>query len=248
MMPILRLFRSFASLYLVLLVLLSCSPQRPIALECRFDSEGKPIPMTGKVLRELARPERWKPNEAEREMKEIYHVLKAIAAKSGRLPATIDEVNRASVDILGRSLSTADWQCDDQSAREGFSAAMPRNRNDYGVAWLGLRHNGQRKPAVPPIGARDVWLTCTLYLRNNSRRYPDCSTSMHLDGFAIVLWSDGAVERIPHGKILTARVNGNMFPMMFPGETGLPPNTKPLSEVLGRMYKVTADQDAVIGN
>jgi hypothetical protein len=99
----------------------------------------------------------------------------------------------------------------------------------------------QKRPDGSPIDVcrsdntrkTDVVMVTDIYVYKNQTNYHNETTKIKPVGYYVVAWNDGTVETIPHDKILYYAVPGmkNAYSYSFPGQTGLPKETKTYSQV-----------------
>ncbi len=166
------------------------------AKEHRFTRFEQPFP----VFRESSRDHGI--DQARRELTLLYRSLMKFAERTRRLPVG-DPLNHGSE--FRRELQVSD---DDVRVPSewGFAAYSPR--------YMESRCDGTPKPAFPPKGVRDVWMSCE---------------TGGDDPSVILLWSDGKIEKRPGGKRMAVRLRSgtyNVGPfgsvLVYPDEPGVP--------------------------
>ena len=76
-------------------------------------------------------------------------------------------------------------------------------------------------PKLP--GTRDVVATTTIYYHQNVRHFQDNSADTDPVGYHLVLWEDGAVQKVPFQQFLYIP-HGRDFGIAYPGQAGVPSN------------------------
>jgi len=142
-------------------------------------------------------------DQARRELGLVYRSLMKFAERTRRLPAG-DPLSPSSE--FRRELRLSD---DDVRVPVEWGMNIP-----YAQRYSELRCDGEPKPAFPPKGVRDVWMS-------GETGGPHSSV--------VLLWSDGKIEVRPGSKRMAVRPSGNIpsagwFGMMlvYADETGVP--------------------------
>ncbi len=190
---------------------------RPAPKAYAFD--GVPIPKAGLVVNPAGeRP--GDPAEAERDFRRIYQALTAFRDAHRRLPTPLELIGDGkSPSQVG--LTMADFQTPDYKESDGHSANR-WNATQYELSYLSDRPDGTRKPDFPASGERDVWMTTDVYARRHQIVRPDARSEMRWTGCYVLLWSDGKIERVAPGDVLTYLDSPIAATWTYRGQTGNP--------------------------
>jgi len=141
--------------------------------------------------------------QAKRELGRIYQALHRFAERTRRLPAG-DPLNPRSEFRQELRLTDDDVRA---PSEWGYNVA-------YWPRYLELRCDGVAKPAFPPKGTRDVWMTCETGGDRSS---------------VVLLWSDGKIEERPGNQRLMVRPRSSgsfdtfySSILIYPDEPGAP--------------------------
>ena len=192
--------------------------------------DGKPIPKGGFWTDPQGR-NLGDPANAERDLRKMYKALVAFRARAGRLP-TMKEFFDSGWVASHLGLTHDDLNNPDYKYSDGYRPS--KNASTYGFAFLARRPDGTPKPSFPAPGERDVWVGCDDYLRNNQFVRDDASSREDLRGFALVLWSDGRIERIRNADRVMVQDSARSSSFTEPGQAGTPKRGISYAEYLRR--------------
>lgn len=182
--------------------------------------DGKPIPAGGLVVNPQGKNP-GDPGEAERDFAKIYEAMVAFRRNNGRLPKLSELIPIGGVAVSKVGLTMADFQTPDYMDSDGHSETR-RKETHYAFSYDSTRPDGTPKPSTPAPGERDVWMSTGIYTRRHQIVRPGGRSEMNVTGCDVVLWSDGKVERIKPGDILSVMDSPISSRLFYPGETGMP--------------------------
>jgi hypothetical protein len=86
-----------------------------------------------------------------------------------------------------------------------------------------MRPDGSAKNGRKSPGTRDVVAYTGMYFHLNLRHYNGFKDTINPQGFYVVVWDDGAVEKVPYANVLWVRHPGQQsYALAFKGEAGVP--------------------------
>ncbi|RYG31056.1 hypothetical protein EON81_23720 [bacterium] len=181
---------------------------------------GQDVPESGLVLNPKgANP--GDPLNAERDFARIYQGMIAFRKQFGRLP-TAKELDVERLQSGPFPLRQEDLESPDYKLADGVKLDTDHKGYVYDY-WVPPRLNGKPKPAYPAPGERDVWISSgDIYIRRHQVVYPDLHSEMNITGCYVVLWSDGKIERIKPGDVLTYADSATSTSYTYPGAAGNP--------------------------
>ncbi len=163
------------------------------------------------------------PENAVTRFEKIYKYLDAYRKKNNELPPP-GVLMRGELDGKQLLSESEDFYLPDQNCSE---QTKDRKSSPFEFSYWANRPDGTRKPASPQKGQRDIWMVCREYSKmNRSSRVGIANSRLfhrvkyEPSGFDIVLWSDGAVEKISPEKRISFYANGEYIESYF-GQVGL---------------------------
>lgn len=242
-------------LLVLCLVLTGCTgSDRPqVKQTCLFSRDGRPIPNDGlPKFPNAADASKWSPEEVERDFQRIYRGIVLFHQRFGKLPR-LSELKEKGIVVDRRPIDDADLTTPDARFREDLAILLHGSIDPRVYAgpkqWKLLPGE---KPF--PHGLRRPLVTTWIYARTNPTLFRDCSETYRIDGFVVVLWTDGTIERVPHSRILTYdRPGSNRHPLLIPADPSNPADTILFRDWFSRCVgehreRFSYDDDAVIGN
>jgi hypothetical protein len=171
-----------------------------------------------------------RPAEVEEDFALLYKAICAFREAHNRLPYAPQELLEFGSKLPEESrleqahLGSQDYRYSDYFA-QGF-----RDHLGYTFDLRAHRPDGTQRPAWPIGDDRDVWVSTDIYTRSNATVYPNMRVQGRPDGFYIVLWSDGTIERINVNDTVWVS-SATTLEQYFPGQAKLPRNTKSGAQV-----------------
>jgi hypothetical protein len=182
--------------------------------------------------------------DAEDDFRRLAVALREYVDKHEKLPDHPHDLLGLSDGSGGKIDESAFYSQDSERAdhpgQPGFS---------YSWAWRGPRADGAPKPARPASGERDVWVFSEDYVRSGRRVYRNGTYRSQPEGYYVVLWSDGAVERVPPQDRVLVGSGAFESTYFFRGEVGVPADARTASDHLperGRWWPAPAPMAAKV--
>ena len=176
---------------------------------------GVPIPDAGLIVDEQGHAAVVNPENGKTGLKKIYSAMTAFRSANGHLPTNPNQLTSGKY-----GLSVADLDNPDAQYADGLSAT--RKLPSYKFSFLEVRPDGKKKPSFPAKGERDVWAVSNIYVRRNLVKFKDRTSKMDLQGFYLVLWSDGTISEVkPQEAKFAMNPIMNRLSLVFPGQAGL---------------------------
>lgn len=172
-------------------------------------------------------------NDAEQDFLRIHAAMRAYNKQYGQFPTSLRH-------LVSYTKTWPAWQrltMEDLSSPDASKSDEPTHTTYtkcYMWSFRAPRPDGSPKPALPKPGERDVWLVSQNAYRSNHVVYPDGSQTYRPEGYFLVLWSDGAVERVkPDDRVLVSSGRSCGGEIAFRGAAGVPAHAKPARNVEG---------------
>jgi len=195
------------------------------AFSCRRPApvfwEGKEVPENGLVLHPAGRDHPGNPDEAVRDFTKIYAAIAAYRSVNSKLPTLRELLDFSKPLTPGHQLQEDDFKTPDHVYADNY-LEKDQSPSHYMLSLYGTRSDGSATSVVSSTSSRDVWLVCTDYTRTNQTVHRDRHSEYEYSGVFVVLWSDGAVEKIRNGDQLVMPT-GKTRAMYFKGQSGIPP-------------------------
>jgi hypothetical protein len=168
--------------------------------------------------------------DSESDFKKLYKAIRAYGAKTGKFP----DDPRVLIEF------TREWSVSDRITPDAFCSPDYKKSDyyfdgddgfSYKWTYRSPRPDGSPKPLVPGKGERDTWLVTDVLSRSNRIVYRDGTYSIEPEGYLLVLWSDGTVQR--GAKTVKVPDPGTTsHSIYYAGEAGLPLNAIPTNDEL----------------
>jgi len=173
------------------------------------------------------------PQTAVRSFKRLYKAMIAFRNLHGRLPTGRVELSKPIAP--GIQLTDNDFTNPDAKTA-AYAASNPLGdvEPSYMSRYLHRRPNGEKKPAFPGKGERDLWFVSNHYMRMVVLNVGD-HKSVTYYGKLVGLFSDGEIEVKPIDQLVGHRLGRNMMAIEFPDQTGIPKDSLPVNVMMQRM-------------
>lgn len=182
------------------------------------------------------------PQTAVTSFQHLYRAMVAFRGTHGRLPNGM-ELHDLNKPIAAGIRLTADDLTNRDARTPEYAASLPKGFDpepQYAVLYRGRRPNGDKKPAFPRRGERDLWFESRHYMRRFVVGKGPNSNVKYF-GVMVGLFSDGKIEVRPMDQMVARRLGPNALKIEFPDQTGMPKDTLPAEEMWQRLGDVPAD-------
>lgn len=187
------------------------------------------IPPEGAAENEVGDKIPGNPAKTIEDMKRLYEVINIYRSRHGGqigdLPG--DYINNPQVygfkDVL--EAAHAFYNPDVRYSDAAYEReAQARGTTVVPYATYNTRPDGTPLGAPKPPGTRDLLASCRLYFHMNARDFDGDRQTIKPIGFYLLLWDDGAIEKMPWHKMLYVPKGGGEFGFAFPGQPNIPAN------------------------
>lgn len=182
---------------------------------------GKLIPEGGIVTDPQGHTEVVNPENGKKGLAKIYKALVSYKKTFGQLPDSEKQ-------LFDHGLSPDDLNNPDTVHADGMNETL--KPPSYMMKFIEKRADGTSKSQPTALAGRDVWAVTGTYVRRNIVKYRDLTSKINVEGFYLVLWSDGKIEEVkPQDALMVRNPASKRVMLCFRGEAGVKSNMTPVS-------------------